>query len=139
VDTLQPLDPIVLPAYAAFESRIPGGSAGDLQAALLAKGARSTHPHTPEQCLQELCQRRTSTALAPGQPEVILFVGAGDIPLGREWYVKGVEFRDLTPDQRWLKFFEKRPGMQGTRATLAEPLRRKTTLNVGGSARCYME
>ena len=139
VDTLQPLDPIVLPAYAAFESRIPGGSAGDLQAALLAKGARSTHPHTPEQCLQELCQRRTSTALAPGQPEVILFVGAGDIPLWRDWYVKGVEFPDLTPDQRWLKFFEKRPGMQGTRATLAEPLRRKTTLNVGGAARCYME
>src|SRR5690606_38671265 len=91
VDTLQPLDPIVLPAYAAFESRIPGGSAGDLQAALLAKGARSTHPHTPEQCLQELCQRCTSTALAPGQPEVILFVGAGDIPLWRDWYVKGVE------------------------------------------------
>lgn len=145
VEVLKTMKPCVLPEYGAFEAHLEEGSSGSLVAALQAAGADAHLCKTPAQltdCLDAQVESNREV-----KPTVIVFAGAGDILLWRDWWVHGLnhfgggvcysEFHKS--DELWRSFHHERMQGDGSYVACDEPLKRKTTLNVGGAARFYAE
>lgn len=133
----------LLDVYAAGEAPVPGGAIGDLLAALPPDSGARLARH-PGELLAWLAQEAD-------QPQVILFVGAGDI---EDWATRaaasltggsGTPNRTAAPHRTrsgradaWWSEVGAALHPETVRST-DEPLGDKTTFGVGGPARYYAE
>ncbi|EIQ00076.1 UDP-N-acetylenolpyruvoylglucosamine reductase [Opitutaceae bacterium TAV1] len=120
-DALRLADEIhLLDVYGAGESPLPGGATADLAALL------------PE----ATCHRASSLALPLfPTPALVAFIGAGNIDaMARRWLVDRARWSAAADTLRAVL-----PPDTTTLLRREEPLARKTTLGVGGSARLYAE
>jgi len=145
VEVLRTMNPCVLPEYGAFEAYQEEGSSRSLVESLQAEGSVARLCETPFE-LTDFLNARTKNG-SEVKPIVIVFAGAGDILLWRDWWVNvfdhfggGVGYSDRHQlDDLWLSFHRSRMHADGSYVACYEPLKRKTTLNVGGTARFYAE
>ena len=145
VRELSPLNPCLLPEYPAFEAYVEAGSSRALLKGLEEKGSRVKYCETPLVLSKYL--HGTEEPDYQIKPEVYVFAGAGDIVLWRDWVVhslsgfpSGMAFSDIQlSDEQWLSFHQARFEKDGSYVACDETLKRKTTLNVGGNARFYVE
>ncbi len=126
----------LLDVYPAGEAPVAGGATADLHAEIKKSGAPVPVTHLPGHDGIFLGQLRA--ALQPG--DWLVFVGAGDIDQLAHELAARVD-ADLAGAEVWDRFVaELRPRLgAGSRLVREEPLAAKTTMRVGGCARCYSE
>ncbi len=130
VAVLKNLDLVLIPEYAAFETKQTAASSKALFQQLQNVGADSlSYCEEPHALTHEL--NTTS-----GSPRVLAFIGAGDIDQWLHFYKQANTV--LSEDQRLIEYLKENLG-SSSKCLLDEQLGKKTTLNVGGSARFYVE
>ncbi len=141
VKILRSMNPVLLPEYGAFEPVIEEGKAISLYQDLLATGSKTNYCETPEELNEFL-----GMASQDGDEErrqLVVFAGAGDIELWRDWWLHSIEDSsgnsNCELDSTWVSFHQSRTSEDESYFATNEPLKRKTTLNVGGVARFYAE
>jgi len=138
VEALAPLHPILLPEYGAFEQVIEAGTSASLHLEMQKMGSDCRYCQSPAEMLQAL-------QVKDDGKHVFLFAGAGDLLLWKDWFVQSKRmglarhYGDTDVDALWLSFHQERMMADGSYVACHEPLRRKTTMNVGGAARFYAE
>jgi len=126
----------LLDVYAAGEAPVSGGTTADVYAELK-RGAPllpvSYLPGGGSGCIPALLREAK-----PG--DLVAFVGAGDIDRTARAWVDAAR-ADMARSLRWDRFADAvRPLLsRASRLTREEPLAKKTTLRVGGSARLFCE
>lgn len=127
---------ILLDVYSAGESPMSGGTTADIYAALASSGARVPATYLPgdvEGTLGALLARTR-------RGDQVLFIGAGDIDRAAREFVRRI--REQSVDEflfRALADVARRVTGPAGYFAEHEPLGAKTTLRVGGPARCYAE
>ncbi|MEY2410308.1 MAG: UDP-N-acetylmuramate--alanine ligase, partial [Verrucomicrobiota bacterium] len=117
--------------YGAGEAAIPGVSGESLAEAVRAAGQGATFVAT----LGDL-RREVRAAMLPG--DIVLFLGAGDITHAAHDLAQELEEETVTPNENLFA------GLTGALSAGSlirrdEPLARRTTLRVGGTADLYVE
>lgn len=111
----------LLPVYSAGEDSVAGGESD----AIAAHGDGSMRLI----CREELLARLNESVFGPQPPQTLLFIGAGDIDrMAAQWLADVGPFLNLCGSLH-----------PQTRLHFREPLRGRTTLRVGGAARCLAE
>ena len=121
----------LIPEYGAFERAESEGTSRSLFEELSQRTDRASYLDTPVELAKVLGVERTGK-------RVIVFAGAGDIPLWAKWVETSLTLGDVATQEVWTRFHEHLCGPEGKFAC-SEPLRRKLTLNVGGTSRYYAE
>jgi UDP-N-acetylmuramate--alanine ligase len=130
VEVLKGTECTLIPEYAAFETKQKGATARELFAELaFQKGVTYC-----ENALELSHNLLHETA----RPEVILMVGAGDIELWSEWIQSSAECPELPFEDVWIRFLKERTRCNSHFDHHVD-LKRKVTLNAGGSCRLYAE
>jgi len=126
----------LLDVYPAGEAPVPGGTTADLAAELARAGGARPVTHLPGGAPD--VPGAVRAALEPG--DWLAFVGAGDI---EQWAHAFAAQEAAAPPRRveWDRWAaDLRPRLAPeTRLTREEPLAPRTTMRVGGAARCYCE
>jgi UDP-N-acetylmuramate--alanine ligase len=126
----------LLDVYAAGETPISGGTTADVYAELK-RGAPllpvSYLPGAGPGCMPALLREAKSG-------DVVAFVGAGDIDRTARAWVESAKSA-MARSRNWDKFVDDVGPLlsRASKLTREEPLAKKTTLRVGGSARVYCE
>jgi UDP-N-acetylmuramate--alanine ligase len=120
---------VITDIYAAHEPRIPGVTGARLAEAVSASGRRAEHV-PGVQNLPDALRR----IIAPG--DLILFLGAGDITKAAHAFAN-----ELNEQQMISTMCQDLPGLLSPQSQVRrnEPLAKKTTFRVGGSADWYIE
>jgi UDP-N-acetylenolpyruvoylglucosamine reductase len=125
----------LLDVYGAGEAPLPGGTSADIYAEI-----KKSHGTLMASYLPGGAGTGAALAREIRSGDVVAFVGAGDIErYARDWLE---ERRALVRQaDRWDEFAAElgRRVSPATRVRREEPLARRTTLRVGGSARVYAE
>ena len=121
----------LIPEYGAFEHRESEGTSRSLFEALGQKMEQARYLETPVELAEILGVESTGK-------RVIVFAGAGDIPLWAKWVETSLTIDNAATPSIWTRFHERLCG-QESKFSCSEPLKRKLTLNVGGTARYYAE
>ena len=119
----------LLDVYSAGELPLPGGHIDSILQALCDDAAAKTSFVLQWGSLVPALQRSVQ------RPEVMLFIGAGDIDRAARAYAAVLTHPQDTGRQ-WLDCMQALVSSD-TRLKLDEPLSNKTTLGIGGRARCY--
>lgn len=131
VNELKGYNCYLIPEYGAFEHRDADGSSQSLYRAVKKSSDKVDFCETPAVLAEALLPNT-------GGRRVILFAGAGDIPFWAKWVELSINHKKEGPDFIWKAFHSGYCGNQ-CKLMLSEPLKKKVTLNVGGTARYYAE
>ncbi|HEU5080535.1 MAG TPA: UDP-N-acetylmuramate dehydrogenase [Opitutaceae bacterium] len=128
----------LLDVYSAGEGHIAGGTTADLYAELKAKAPSLPVHYCPGNPAALLEQLHRDAGL--WKPELVAFVGAGDIDQHARSWVKQLAQAQSTA-ARWDQLAETFRGLvsPATKVKREESLAEKTTMRVGGAARIYAE
>ena len=123
-------DVFLLPLYAAFEAELAGGRLSELVDSF-SGGAPA--------CLEMNLNgaKQLLKALDLNQPNLVVFIGAGDIDGFASLFSEWVR-ADQQPAEAWLNLVGERVSPD-CKLRIDESLAAKTTLRVGGAARYYAE
>ncbi|HUG09955.1 MAG TPA: UDP-N-acetylmuramate dehydrogenase [Opitutaceae bacterium] len=126
----------LLDVYSAGESPVSGGTTADIYAALAQSGEPTPATYLPGDTAGFLDAITAQTR----EGDLVLFVGAGDIDRLARDYVQRVRGQ-AAGELRFRAFADaaRRLLAPGGHFSEHEPLGAKTTLRVGGPARCYAE
>jgi len=120
----------LLPVYAAHEPEVLGGTVEDLQRAFDSNSPKILNARASElKCLLD--------ELSGGPPTTLAFVGAGDIDQAAG-VCAALLRSDGIIDAAWVEFLQKRVSSHCI-LRQDEPLAKKTTIRIGGSAKQYAE
>lgn len=126
----------LMDVYSAGESPMSGGTTADIYAALAQTGASTPASYLPGDTAGFLDAMLSRVR----EGDLVLFVGAGDIDKAAREFV--ARFREHAGGELAFRAFAdaaRRSLAPGGHFSEHEPLGRKTTLRVGGAARCYAE
>ncbi len=132
-DELSTFDYVYLiDVYSASESMIEGGTGRDLFKCLFDRTKYCQYVDNREELLNTL-----SEEVRDGEKINIVFLGAGETNILANEFAENLKAGDL----RWGGFFEALGPVASPSTVLRrnEPLRKKTTLRVGGAAEMYLE
>ena len=126
----------LLDVYSAGEGPVSGGTTADIYAALAQSGVRTPATYLPGDTAGFLDAMIAHTR----EGDLVLFVGAGDIDRTAREYVLRMRGQ-AAGELRFRAFADaaRRLIAPGGHFSEHEPLGAKTTLRVGGPARCYAE
>ena len=119
--------------YGAFEKEDAEGSSESLRKALQEQKADVELVGSVSQLI-----RLIEKDFLAGEPVVWQFVGAGDIQFWTDYIVSHFQQRKEGFEPHWYQYLEARIGAKSF-FSKEEPLKKKVTLNVGGSAEYYFE
>ena len=122
---------ILMEVYPAYEPPIPDAHAKSIFEAFDPELRKKVTLVAPGTSVAQAIETHLDTSA------VVLFIGAGDIDAHARAWAAALRY-PWDSAQQWMHFIRSRVSRE-TQIRIQEPLANKTTLGVGGKARCYAE